>query len=73
MALPNRMPLRPGLLWLTQNLAQIIQCLVPLFPILRSLRYFRLPQIETSGFMTIAFPCVQCAPDVLPASDAITF
>jgi hypothetical protein len=27
MALPNRMSLRPGLLWLTQNLALIIQCL----------------------------------------------
>jgi hypothetical protein len=27
MALPNRMSLRPGLLWLTLNLAPIIQCL----------------------------------------------
>jgi hypothetical protein len=27
MALPNRMSLRPGLLWLTLNLALIIQCL----------------------------------------------
>jgi hypothetical protein len=27
MALPNRMSLRPGLWWLTLNLAQIIQCL----------------------------------------------
>jgi hypothetical protein len=27
MALPNRMSLRPGLLWLTLNLATIIQCL----------------------------------------------
>jgi hypothetical protein len=27
MALPNRMPLCPGLLWLTLNLALIIQCL----------------------------------------------
>ena len=27
MALPNRMSLLPGLLWLTQNLALIIQCL----------------------------------------------
>jgi hypothetical protein len=26
-ALPNRMSLRPGLLWLTLNLALIIQCL----------------------------------------------
>jgi hypothetical protein len=26
-ALPNRMSLRPGLLWLTVNLAMIIQCL----------------------------------------------
>jgi hypothetical protein len=27
MALPNRMSLRPGLLWITLNLALIIQCL----------------------------------------------
>jgi hypothetical protein len=27
MALPNRMSLRPGLLWLTLNLALDIQCL----------------------------------------------
>jgi hypothetical protein len=27
MALPNRMSVRPGLLWLTLNLALIIQCL----------------------------------------------
>jgi hypothetical protein len=27
MALPNRMSLRPDLLWLTMNLALIIQCL----------------------------------------------
>jgi hypothetical protein len=27
MVLPNRMSLRPGLLWLTENLALIIQCL----------------------------------------------
>jgi hypothetical protein len=27
MALPNRMSLRPGLLWLTLNLALMIQCL----------------------------------------------
>jgi hypothetical protein len=29
MALPNRMSLRPGLLWLTLDLALIIQCLSP--------------------------------------------
>jgi hypothetical protein len=34
MALPNRMSLCPGLLWLTLNLALIIQCLsrISLFP-----------------------------------------
>jgi hypothetical protein len=51
MALPNRMSLRPSLLWLTLNLALIIQCLsrnniLIFFNVTYPLRCLRVPQVE---------------------------
>jgi hypothetical protein len=50
MALPNRMSLCPGLLWLTLNLALIIQCLswnnIFFFNFTYPLRCLRVPQVD---------------------------
>jgi hypothetical protein len=53
MALPNRMSLRPGLLWLTLNLALIIQCL-PWNNIFISFN-FTYPRLNTTSLVITLF------------------
>jgi hypothetical protein len=63
MALPNRMSLRPGLLWLTLNPALIIQCLSQIYHFLilqtppkmslRTLRGYSYPRLKTTRLSNI--------------------